>query len=40
MTDAAEGMKLTKEEVQMFYTYKNGEISGDELKQKILREVR
>lgn len=39
-TMAFEGMDLTEEEVRMLYAYKSGEASGDELRQRILDEVR
>lgn len=39
-TMAFEEMDLTKEEIRMMYAYKNGEVSGDELRQRILHEVR
>lgn len=38
-TMAFEGMDLTEEDIQMLYAYKNGEVSGDELRQQILSEV-
>ena len=37
-TMAFEGMDLTEEDVRMLYAYKNGEVSGDELRQQILSE--
>lgn len=39
-TMAFEGMELTEEDVRMLYDYKNGEVSGDELRQQILGEIR
>lgn len=39
VTMAFEGMDLTEEDIQMLYAYKNGEVSGDELRQQILSEV-
>lgn len=39
-TMAFEGMDLTSEEIRTLLAYKNGEISGDELRSQILREVR
>lgn len=38
-TMAFEGMDLAEEDTQMLYAYKNGEVSGDELRQQILSEV-
>lgn len=38
-TMAFEEMELTKEDIQMLYAYKNGEVSGDELRQQVLQEV-
>ena len=38
-TMSFEEMELTEEEVQMLYAYKNGEVSGYELRQKILSEA-
>lgn len=32
-----EDMNLTEEDVQMLYAFKNGEVSGDELRRGILR---
>ena len=37
---AFEGMDLTREDIRMLQAYKNGEISGDELRSQILSEVR
>lgn len=34
-----EGMELTKEDIAILKAYKNGEVSGDELRRKILSEV-
>lgn len=39
-TMAFEGMDLTEEDVRMLYAYKNGEVSGDELRQQILGEFK
>lgn len=39
-TMAFEGMDLTEEDVRMLYAYKSGEVSGDELRQQIVGEVR
>lgn len=39
-TMAFEGMELTEEDIQMLYAYKNGEASGDELRKRIMGEVR
>ena len=39
-TMAFEGMELTEEDIQMLYAYKNGQMSGDELRQQILNEIR
>lgn len=39
-TMAFEGMELTEEDIQMLYAYKNGEVSGDELRKRIMGEVR
>lgn len=36
VTMAFEDMDLTEEDVRMLYAYKNGEISKDELRRKIL----
>lgn len=36
-TMAFEGMDLNEEDIQMLRAYKNGEISGDELRSQILR---
>ena len=36
-TMAFEGMDLTEDDVQMLYAYKNGDVSGDELRREILR---
>lgn len=38
-TMAFEGMELTKEDIRMLYAYKNGEVSGDKLRQQVLQEV-
>lgn len=35
-TMAFEGMDLNEEDIQMLRAYKNGEISGDELRKQIL----
>lgn len=35
-TMAFEDMDLTEEEIRMLYAYKNGEVSGDELRRGIL----
>ncbi|MDE5757789.1 MAG: type II toxin-antitoxin system RelB/DinJ family antitoxin [Allobaculum sp.] len=35
-TIAFEGMYLTQEEIEMLYAYINGDVSGDDLRQKIL----
>ncbi|MDE6406848.1 MAG: type II toxin-antitoxin system RelB/DinJ family antitoxin [Lachnospiraceae bacterium] len=37
-TMAFEGLELTEEDLQMLYAYKNGEASGDELRQQIMGE--
>lgn len=34
-----EGMELTAEDIELLKAYKNGEFSGDELRQQILSEV-
>ena len=39
-TMAFEGMKLTEDDLQMLYAYKNGETTGDELRHRIIEEVR
>lgn len=39
-TMAFEGMDLTEEDLKMLYAYKNGQMSGDELRQQILNEIR
>ena len=39
-TMAFEGLDLTEEDVRMLHAYKNGEVSGDELRKQILSEVR
>ncbi len=39
-TMAFEGMELTEEDIQMLYAYKSGEVSGDELRKRIMGEVR
>lgn len=39
-TMAFEGLELTEEDLQMLYSYKNGEMSGDELRKQILGEGR
>ncbi len=39
-TMAFEGMELTEEDIRMLRIYKNGEVSGDELRNQILSEVR
>ena len=39
-TMAFEGMDLNEEDIRMLRAYKNGEISGDELRSQILSEVR
>ncbi len=39
-TMAFEGMELTEEEMQILYAYKNGEASGEELRKRIMGEVR
>ena len=31
-----EGMELTDEDLQLLYAYKNGEVTGDELRKQIL----
>lgn len=36
-TMAFEGMDLTEEDFKMLYAYKNGQMSGDELRQQILK---
>lgn len=38
-TMAFEGMDLTREDIRMLRAYKNGEISGDELRSRILSET-
>ncbi|MCM1559796.1 MAG: hypothetical protein NC123_09640 [Butyrivibrio sp.] len=35
-TMAFEDMDLTKEDIRMLYAYKNGDISGDDLRHEIL----
>ena len=35
-TMAFEDMDLTEEDVQMLYAYKNGEVSGDDLRREIM----
>lgn len=35
-TMAFEGMKLTEDDLQILHAYKNGEISGDELRHQIM----
>ena len=39
-TMAFEGMDLNEEDIRMLRAYKNGEISGDELRSQILSEIR
>lgn len=39
-TMAFEGMELTEEDIRMLYAYKNGEASGDELREQIMGEGR
>lgn len=39
-TMAFEGIELTEEDIQMLYAYKNGEASGEELRKRIMGEVR
>lgn len=39
-TMAFEGMELTEEDMRILYAYKNGEASGDELRKRIMGEVR
>ena len=39
-TRAFEGMELTEEDMRILYAYKNGEASGDELRKRIMGEVR
>jgi len=39
-TMAFENMDLTEEDIQMLYAYKNREISGNDLRQQILNEVK
>ena len=39
-TMAFEGMELTEDDLQILYAYKNGEVSGDELRHRIMGEVR
>lgn len=39
-TMAFEGMDLNEEDIRILRAYKNGEISGDELRSQILSEVR
>lgn len=39
-TMAFEGIALTEEDLQMLYAYKNGDISGDELRKQIIGEAR
>ena len=39
-TMAFEGMELTEDDLQMLYAYKNGEAAGDELRHRIIEEVR
>lgn len=38
-TMAFEGLDLTEDDLQILYAYKNGEISGDELRNRIIGEV-
>lgn len=38
-TMAFEEMDLTEDDMQILYAYKNGEISGDELRHQIIGEV-
>ena len=39
-TMAFEGMDLNEEDIRMLRAYKNGQISGNELRNQILSEVR
>ena len=39
-TMAFEGMELTEDDLQILYAYKNGEVSGDELRLRIMGEDR
>lgn len=39
-TMAFEGIELTEEDIQMLYAYKNGEASREELRKRIMGEVR
>lgn len=39
-TMAFEGMELTEEDLQLLYAYKNGEVTGDELRKRIIGEGR
>lgn len=34
-----EGMQLTEEDIRLLKSYKSGELSGDEIRQRILNEV-
>lgn len=39
-TMAFEGLDLTEEDLQMLYAYKNGEMSGEELRKRVMEEGR
>ena len=39
-TMAFEGMELTEDDLQILYAYKNGQVSGDELRHRFMEEVR
>ena len=39
-TMAFEGMELTEDDLQILYAYKNGETARDELRHRIIEEVR
>ena len=38
-TMAFEGMELTEDDLQILHAYKNGDVSGDELRRRIMEEV-
>ncbi len=38
-TFAFEGMNLTEDDLRILYAYKNGEIDGEELRQRIMGEI-
>lgn len=39
-TMSFEGLELTEEDIQILYAYKNGEMSGSELRKRIMEEGR